>query len=136
MPAFEEKPLIYSCSGCSSAAEAADRTARKVDRLGLADMSCIAGVGGKVGPLAAKALSGRPMVAVDGCPLACARACLAGLGLSPDRHLVLSEHGIAKRFHASPSPDELVLAEEAVVASILSLQGALSPVERTVPCSI
>lgn len=124
MPSIEDKPLVYSCSGCSTAAEAADRTARKIDRLGLADMSCIAGVGGNVGPHVAKALSGRPIIALDGCALACSRACLAKLGLTPDRHLILSEHGIAKRFHASPSPDELILAEEALVASILSLQAA------------
>jgi len=40
--------LVYSCSGCSSAAQLANRLAVRLDRAGLAEMSCIAGVGGRV----------------------------------------------------------------------------------------
>lgn len=111
MSTLEALPLVYSCSGCSSAAEAADRTARALDRAGLAEMSCIAGVGGKVGPLVQRARSGRAIVALDGCPLACAKACLAGVGIIPDKHLLLSDLDVGKRRHASPSPDELAVAE-------------------------
>ncbi|HWA38109.1 MAG TPA: putative zinc-binding protein, partial [Burkholderiales bacterium] len=71
------QPLVYSCSGCSSAAQMANHIALRLDRLGLAEMSCIAGVGGDVKPLVRKALSGRPVLAIDGCALACAKACLA-----------------------------------------------------------
>ncbi|WP_435924161.1 putative zinc-binding protein [Paenibacillus sp. DYY-L-2] len=39
-------PLVYSCSGCSSAAQTANRIAIKMDREKIAEMSCIAGVGG------------------------------------------------------------------------------------------
>lgn len=39
-------PLVYSCSGCSSAAQMANHLAVQLDRTGLAEMSCIAGVGG------------------------------------------------------------------------------------------
>jgi uncharacterized metal-binding protein len=42
------KPLVYSCSGCSSAAQMANYLAIQLDRLNLAEMSCIAGVGGNV----------------------------------------------------------------------------------------
>jgi uncharacterized metal-binding protein len=43
-----EKPLVYSCSGCSSSAQMANYLAVQLDRQGLAEMSCIAGVGGNV----------------------------------------------------------------------------------------
>ncbi|MBS3959615.1 MAG: hypothetical protein KGZ52_09465, partial [Xanthomonadaceae bacterium] len=36
-------PLVYSCSGCSSAAQLANRLALMLDRDGEAEMSCIAG---------------------------------------------------------------------------------------------
>jgi uncharacterized metal-binding protein len=39
-------PLVYSCSGCSSAAQMANYLAIQMDRKNLAEMSCIAGVGG------------------------------------------------------------------------------------------
>lgn len=42
------KPLIYSCSGCSSAAQMANYIAIKIDRKEIAEMSCIGGVGGNV----------------------------------------------------------------------------------------
>jgi uncharacterized metal-binding protein len=93
------KPLIYSCSGCSSAAQMANYIAVKLDRLGLADMSCIAGVGGGVKKLVKTALSGRKIIVLDGCPLACSRACLSRYEIIPDLHIDLSKLGVAKKDH-------------------------------------
>ncbi|NHZ91675.1 zinc-binding protein [Massilia sp. CCM 8733] len=93
-------PLVYSCSGCSSAAQMANYLALSLDRSGAAEMSCIAGVGGGVAPLVKLARSGRPVLAIDGCPLACARQCLARHGVVPDRHVLLSELGVRKKMHA------------------------------------
>lgn len=44
----KEKPLVYSCSGCSGAAQMANHIAVSLDRSDEAEMSCIAGVGGNV----------------------------------------------------------------------------------------
>lgn len=93
-------PLVYSCSGCSSAAQMANHLALRLDRLGAAEMSCVAGVGGDVPHLLQIARSGRPIVALDGCPLECARSCLERHGLKPAVHHVLSRHGVRKRYHA------------------------------------
>lgn len=93
------KPLIYSCSGCSSAAQMANYIAVKLDRLGLADMSCIAGVGGGVKKLVKTALSGRKIIVLDGCPLACSKACLSRYEIIPDLHIDLSKLGVAKKDH-------------------------------------
>ena len=93
-------PLVYSCSGCSSAAQMANHLALRLDRAGAAEMSCIAGVGGDVPHLLKKAKSGRPIVALDGCPLDCAKNCLARHGIGVDLHHVLSDHGVCKRYHA------------------------------------
>jgi uncharacterized metal-binding protein len=92
-----ETPLVYSCSGCSSAAQMANYLALQLDRLGVAEMSCIAGVGGNVKKLVKTARSGRPIIAIDGCPLACVKACLANHSINPTVHLDLSKRGVAKR---------------------------------------
>ena len=97
---YRKLPLVYSCSGCSSAAQAANYIALKLDREGDAEMSCIAGVGGNVQHLVNIARSGRPIIAIDGCPLACALHCLAERGLSADLHLLLHEQGVKKQYHA------------------------------------
>lgn len=97
MPAAKP-PLVYSCSGCSNVAQLANALAVRLDRAGLAEMSCIAGVGGGVAPLVNKARSGRPILAIDGCQLQCVRACLNQHGVEANRHLVLNEHGLKKRY--------------------------------------
>ncbi|MDT8998035.1 putative zinc-binding protein [Paucibacter sp. APW11] len=97
-------PLVYSCSGCSDAAQLANHLAVRLDRAGLAEMSCIAGVGGGVPSLVRKAreaaAQGRPLLALDGCALACSKACLAGQGLRPTHHIRLHEMGVRKHYHA------------------------------------
>lgn len=98
------KPLVYSCSGCSSAAQLANAVALKLDRGDIAEMSCIAGVGGDVPSLLRTATSGRPIVALDGCALACVRSSLARHGLTPALYFDLAELGVRKRQHADFDP--------------------------------
>lgn len=101
MPAKEKTlPLVYSCSGCSSAAQMANHVALQLDRRGIAEMSCIAGIGGDVPALVRLAASGRIIMAIDGCPVACASKCLARHDLVPDVHFELSAFGVRKRLHA------------------------------------
>lgn len=103
---YSALPLVYSCSGCSSAAQLANNLAVRLDREGLAEMSCIAGVGGDVKSLLRKATSGRPIVVLDGCALHCARNCLQRHGVTPRLHLDLSGYGVKKRDHEDASVAE------------------------------
>lgn len=118
-------PLVYACSGCSSVAQAANRLAVDLDRAGRAEMSCISGVGGGVRALVKTARSGRPILALDGCPLACVKACLATAGVAPDIHLVLNQCGAKKRYHADCSDDELSAAAALVDDALNTLQHRL-----------
>jgi uncharacterized metal-binding protein len=99
-------PLVYSCSGCSSAAQMANHLAIGLDRRGLAEMSCIAGVGGDVPKLVRIAKSGRPIIGIDGCALACVRNCLARHGVEPTEYHLLSDHGVRKRYQADFDTEE------------------------------
>lgn len=95
----DKKPLVYSCSGCSSAAQMANHLAVQLDRLDVAEMSCIAGVGGNVKSLVRTAISGRKIIVIDGCPLACSKACLENHSVKPDHHIDLSAMGVSKKLH-------------------------------------
>ena len=103
------RPLVYACSGCSSAAQLANHVAVRLDRSGVAEMSCIAGVGGDVPSLLKTARSGRPIVALDGCPLVCVKSSLARHGITPDRHYQLQQYGVRKRQHEDFDPAQAVL---------------------------
>ena len=104
--ATEVLPLVYSCSGCSSAAQLANHVALQLDKKGVAEMSCIAGVGGDVPTLVRLAKSGRPIIALDGCPLSCVRSGLAKHCITPTRHYALHEHGVKKRTHQDFDPQQ------------------------------
>ncbi|MFO1263199.1 MAG: putative zinc-binding protein [Rhodoferax sp.] len=99
MNARSHMPLVYACSGCSSAAQLANHVALQLDRTGVAEMSCIAGVGGDVPQLVKLAKSGRPVVALDGCPLVCTASALQRHGVLPTRHYQLQHYGVRKRLH-------------------------------------
>ena len=99
-------PLVYSCSGCSSAAQMANHLAVRLDRSGVAEMSCIAGVGGNVPHLVRIARSGRPILALDGCALQCVKNSLAQRGVEPTRHVLLQQLGVKKRYRTDFDPAE------------------------------
>lgn len=107
-------PLVYSCSGCSSAAQTANQVALRLDRSGIAEMSCIAGVGGDVPHLLKIAKSGRPIIGIDGCVLACVKSSLARHDLAPRWYFQLHELGVKKRYQTDFDPAQV----EAVVSEI------------------
>ncbi len=116
---YSTLPLIYSCSGCSSAAQLTNRIAVSLDRQALAEMSCIAGVGGNVKSLLRKAQSGRKILVLDGCPLHCARHSLEQQGVKIDTHIDLSTQGIKKRLHADASEEDFITVWEGVILPTL-----------------
>ena len=73
----------------------------------VAEMSCIAGVGGDV-PVADqdRAIGPRHRGALDGCPLECARHCLQRHGVNPTQHHQLNLYGVRKRLHEDFDPEQ------------------------------
>ncbi|PKM31636.1 MAG: zinc-binding protein [Gammaproteobacteria bacterium HGW-Gammaproteobacteria-11] len=110
------QPLVYACSGCSNVAQLANSLALRLDRQGLAEMSCIAGVGGRVPALVRTAQSGRPIIALDGCRLHCSKACLHQVDVQPDLHVTLSDFGLRKRFGEDCSDQDIEALDKQIRA--------------------
>jgi uncharacterized metal-binding protein len=119
--------LVYACSGCSSAAQLANHVAVQLDRQGVAEMSCIAGVGGDVPSLVRTATSGRAIVALDGCALACVKSCLTRHGVSADRYYQLQHAGVKKQYHADFDPTQARQVFEQVRADLLEASVFATP---------
>ena len=107
------KPLVYSCSGCSNVAQLANNIAVKLDREDKAEMSCISGIGGNVKSLIKKLVRAKEqkqkIIAIDGCPLQCAKSCLWQQNIVPDIYIELSEkYGVKKRYKQDFSKDEFI----------------------------
>lgn len=96
-------------------------------------MSCIAGVGGDVPHLVKIAKSGRQIIALDGCVLACAKNCLARHQIEPDSYHLLNEYGVKKRYHADFDPEqaEEVIAKVSQDIDRLRVQAAEADSEKT-----
>lgn len=111
------KKVVYSCSGCSSAAQMANTLAIRLDRSQIAEMSCIVGVGGGVPHLVRKAKEADSIIAIDGCAHHCVEKCLQLRGLQSTCHYDLSEMGVPKKEHEDFDPRQadatyaLVLAD-------------------------
>ena len=96
MESSPEKTIIYACSGCSDAGELADRIARQLAREGVGEMSCLAGVGGRVKHLVTIAEKAGRVLVIDGCPINCARKTLELAGVERVEHLELHKLGLRK----------------------------------------
>ena len=114
----QPKPLIYACSGAADVGAIADRAARHLSQKGYGDMSCLAGVGGRVPTLIERARGATAILAIDGCPQACAKKCLEQAGFQVRVHLQLEDAGLVKG--ESPPDDQHV---ETAVAKSLQLLG-------------
>lgn len=120
----KDLPLVYSCSGCSSAAQLANHVAIRMDRTGYAEMSCIAGVGGDVPSLVRVAKSGRPIIAIDGCVLACVKHSLGRHGVVPAVHHELSKIGVKKRYGMDFEPDDASRVFDQIILGPLPQDGS------------
>lgn len=111
------QPLVcvLACSGCSAAGELADHTARRLQQLGAAKMSCLAGVGGRIPSIMATVQKADSILMIDGCPLECGANVLRNAGFANFRQFKLHEVGVRK--NDSGAVDETTvsrLADEAL----------------------
>ncbi len=88
--------LIFSRSGAADVGELADRAGRALHRTGLGRMFCLAGIGGRVSSILKTTDSALSILAIDGCPLDCARKSLEEAGVKKVHHLRLSDLGFEK----------------------------------------
>lgn len=105
-----------------SAAQMANDLAVRLDREHVAEMFCIAGVGGDVGPLVDTATSGRPMLFIDGCPLECARKSLENHDVTPNCHVNLAKRGVPKQYHVDYDDDQAEELFDALVDEVKNIE--------------
>ncbi|TJY56211.1 zinc-binding protein [Sinimarinibacterium sp. CAU 1509] len=89
------KPLVFACAGCSHVARLSYDLARELDRRGIAEMSCLAGLGA-LKPAFVKEVARRTTWVIDGCPIECGAGVFARNGHAIGRHIKLHELGFRK----------------------------------------
>lgn len=89
--------LIFPCSGGSNVGQIANEAAKDLTALGHGKMYCLAGIGGKASGIVESTKAAKRIVAIDGCPVHCARKTLEQAGFTPDLHVVVTDLGIEKK---------------------------------------
>lgn len=98
--------LIFACSGAADVGQIADLAARRLTADGVGKMFCLAGIGGRVSGIMATTESAAAILAIDGCPLDCARKTLEQAGFAKFEHLRLTDLGMEKG--KTPATDEQI----------------------------
>lgn len=88
--------LLFACSGAADVGEIADQAVRLASKNGVGKMFCLAGVGGRVSGIVKSTEAAAKIVAVDGCPLNCARKTLEEAGFANFAHIQLGDMGFVK----------------------------------------
>jgi len=110
--------LIFACSGAADVGAVADQAARKLTKDGAGRMFCLAGIGGRVSGIMATTESASRILAIDGCPLNCAKNCLEQAGFIKYEHLQLADLGMEKG-KTPLTPDVIAKAATAGAAKLV-----------------
>ncbi len=106
--------MILACSGGSNVGQLSNQAAVELTQEGVGKMFCLAGIGGQLGGLVQSARDVPRMVAIDGCSLGCAKACLENAQVPMKTYVVLTDLGIEKNKDLKLKPEEVLKAKEAV----------------------
>ena len=88
--------LIFPCSGGSNVGQIANEAAKELTTRGVGKMYCLAGIGGHISGIIESTKAAKKIIAIDGCPVSCARKTLEHAGFSVDEHVIVTELGITK----------------------------------------
>ncbi|MGA2518672.1 MAG: putative zinc-binding protein [Thermodesulfobacteriota bacterium] len=87
---------IFSCSGGSNVGQIANNVGVKLTEDGVGKIFCLAGIGGHVSGIIESTKAGKVVVAIDGCPVACAKKTLEHGGFNIDEYVQVTDFGIEK----------------------------------------
>jgi uncharacterized metal-binding protein len=98
--------LIFPCSGGSNVGQIANQAGVKLTQGGMGRFFCLAGIGAHVSGMVESTKAGKMLVAIDGCPVACAKKTLEHAGFHIDEYVQVTDLEIEKNHNLNPlTPD-------------------------------
>lgn len=89
--------LIFPCSRGSNVGQIANEAANDLTALGHGKMYCLAGISGKASGIVESTKAAKRIIAIDGCPVHCAKKTLEQADFTADVHVVVTDLGIEKK---------------------------------------
>ena len=94
--------MVFACSGASNVGQIANAAAVKLNDKGIARFYCLVGAVSHIPGMVKGAESAEYIIAIDGCPVGCAKKALEHLKLSIDEYIVVTEKGVKKTYDLHP----------------------------------
>jgi uncharacterized metal-binding protein len=106
--------MILACSGASNLGQLSNQAAVELAREGFGKMFCLAGIGAHLSGFVQSAKDVPSMVAIDGCPVGCARKILEHANVPIQAYLTISDLGIEKNTDTNLKRGEVEKVKAAV----------------------
>jgi len=123
--------MILACSGGSNVGQLANQAAVELTQEGFGKIFCLAGIGGHLSGFVQSARDVPQMVAIDGCPVACAKAILEHAEIPLKGYLVLTELGIEKNKDFKLGREEIEKVKAAAKEAAGEGAASAKPSEKT-----
>jgi uncharacterized metal-binding protein len=113
----ETKTLILGYSGGSNVGQAANNVMIELDKSGVGNAYCLAGIGASLSGFIESAKTARTIV-IDGCPVGCAKKAFEKHEITPSQYFVVTEIGIEKKHNFSQLQTETKLTLDHILSNI------------------
>jgi uncharacterized metal-binding protein len=117
--------LIFPCSGGSNVGQIANQAGVKLTQDGIGRFFCLAGIGGHVSGMIESTKAGKVIVAIDGCPVACAKKTLEHAGFNIDEYVEITNIGIEKNHDLNPLASDVEKVAQYLSTQISKRRGLL-----------
>jgi len=113
--------LIFPCSGGSNVGQIANEVAKDLTHGKIGRMYCLVGIGGHVSEIMESTRAANKIIAIDGCPVQCAKKTLEHAGFKIDVHEIITELGIPKNHDFLLDMDILQMIENRISEQLSKL---------------
>ena len=117
--------LIFCCAGSSNVGQIANQAAVRLAQGGVGRYFCLAGIGGHVSGMIESTRAGKMLVAIDGCPVGCAKKTLEHIGFNVDEYVQVTDLGIEKNHDLNILAPDVDKATQHLESQISKRRGIL-----------
>ncbi|MEM4259134.1 MAG: putative zinc-binding protein [Candidatus Thermoplasmatota archaeon] len=110
--------LFFPCSGGSNVGQIANEVGKRLTTKNIGKMYCLAGIGGHISGFAEATREVKKVVAIDGCPVHCARKTLEHADCPVTVHVVVTDLGIKKSSDFKLDETDIAKVEKTVLEKL------------------
>lgn len=110
--------MVFPCAGESNVGQVANQAAVKLDQEGVGKLFCLAGLGGHVQSIVESTKVAKRIVAIDGCPIGCAKATVEHAGFLATDYVMITQLGVKKHHDFVWTDEEIERVVKAVKESL------------------